>query len=144
VVITGWIAARSALIGDGHVVYGQIPGGGASVRLVRRLGLGRAKELLMTGALHPAERYLGSGLLVDVVDDDDLVAAVDVLAATIASRSPVALAAVKRLANDAQDTPLSTAVTRELEACVIHERSADWLEGITAFTEKRAPDFPGR
>lgn len=138
------IASRTAKIGDGHAVYGQIPGGGATVRLVRRLGLSTAKHLMFTGDLHPAERYLGTDLVVDVVDPEELLPAVDRLAAQIASRSPVGLAAMKRLANDAHDTPQPVAVLRELEASALHERSADWREGITAFTEKRTPEFPGR
>lgn len=137
------VASRAARIGDGHAVYGQIPGGGASVRLVRRLGLSTAKHLMFTGELHPAERYLGTDLVVDVVDPEELVTAVDRLAAQIAGRSPVGLAAMKRLANDAHDTPLPVAVLRELEASALHERSADWREGITAFAEKRTPEFPG-
>jgi enoyl-CoA hydratase/carnithine racemase len=137
------VASRVARIGDGHSVYGQIPGGGASVRLVRRLGLGTAKLLMFTGELYPAERFLGTDLLADVVDADDLVPAVDRLAELIARRSPVGLATMKSLANDAHDTPLPIAVTRELEVSARHERSADWREGIAAFAEKRTPDFPG-
>ncbi|GAA5162286.1 enoyl-CoA hydratase/isomerase family protein [Pseudonocardia eucalypti] len=137
------VASRAAKLGDGHALYGQIPGGGASVRLVRRLGLSTAKHLMFTGELHPAERFLGTDLVVDVVDPDELGPAVDRLAEIIACRSPIGLAAMKRLANDAHDTPLPAAVTRELEASALHERSADWLEGITAFAEKRTPDFPG-
>lgn len=138
------IAARSARLGDGHAVYGQVPGGGASVRLVRRLGPSTAKHLMFTGALFPAERFLATDLLVDVVDDDALVGAVDELVAVIAARSPVGLAAMKRLADAALDTPQAVALTRELEVSAQHERSADWREGITAFAEKRTPDFPGR
>ncbi|MCE0764979.1 enoyl-CoA hydratase/isomerase family protein [Pseudonocardia kujensis] len=138
------VASRTAKIGDGHAVYGQIPGGGASVRLVRRLGLATAKHLMFTGELHPAERFLGTDLLADVVEPDELVPAVDALCAVIAGRSPVGLAAMKTLANAAQDTPLPVAVTRELELSALHERSADWREGITAFAEKRTPEFPGR
>lgn len=137
------VASRTAKLGDGHAVYGQIPGGGASVRLVRRLGLSTAKHLMFTGELFGAERYLGTDLVTDVVDPDELVAAVDRLAAVIARRSPVGLAAMKRLAHDAHDTPLPVALTRELESSALHQRSADWLEGITAFAEKRTPDFPG-
>jgi enoyl-CoA hydratase len=138
------IAARSARLGDGHAVYGQVPGGGASVRLVRRLGLSTAKQLMFTGSLFPAERFLGTDLLADVVDDDGLTAAVDELVAVLAARSPVGLAAMKRLAGAAHDTPQPFALTRELEVSAQHERSADWREGITAFAEKRTPDFPGR
>lgn len=138
------IAARSARLGDGHAVYGQIPGGGASVRLVRRLGLSTAKHLMFTGDLAAAERFLHTDLLTDVVDDDRLDDAVAELVSTLAARSPVGLAAMKRLAHDAHDTPLPVALTRELDAVAVHEHSADWLEGITAFTEKRTPRFPGQ
>jgi enoyl-CoA hydratase/carnithine racemase len=138
------IASRGAKLGDGHAVYGQVPGGGASARLVRRLGLATAKHLMFTGELHPAERFLGTDLLVDVVEPEELVAAVDRLVDVIASRSPIGLATMKRLANDALDTPLPTALTRELEASALHERSEDWREGISAFAEKRIPEFPGR
>jgi enoyl-CoA hydratase len=138
------IAARSARLGDGHAVYGQVPGGGASLRLVRRLGLATAKHLMFTGALFPAERFAATDLLADVVDDDGLVGAVDALVETVAARSPVGLAAMKRLANAAHDTPQPVALARELEVSAQHERSADWREGISAFAEKRTPDFPGR
>lgn len=138
------IAARSARIGDGHAVYGQIPGGGASVRLVRRLGPSRAKHLMFTGLLHPAEHYLGTDLLIDVVDDDALVETVDRLVDVLAARSPVGLATMKKLANEGVDAPAPVGIARELDASALHERSADWREGITAFTEKRTPDFPGR
>ncbi|GAA4700162.1 enoyl-CoA hydratase/isomerase family protein [Pseudonocardia yuanmonensis] len=138
------VASRGAKLGDGHAVYGQIPGGGASVRLVRRLGLSTAKHLMFTGELYPAERYLGTDLVVDVVDPDELVPAVDRLVDVIAQRSPVGLAAMKRLANAAEDTPLPVAVTRELEASALHERSADWREGISAFADKRTPHYPGK
>lgn len=138
------IAARSARLGDGHAVYGQVPGGGASVRLVRRLGLATAKHLMFTGSLFAAERFLGTDLLADVVDDDALTGAVDELVAVLAARSPVGLAAMKRLAGAAHDTPQPYALTRELEVSALHERSADWREGIAAFTEKRTPEFPGR
>ncbi|MEJ2864768.1 enoyl-CoA hydratase/isomerase family protein [Actinomycetospora flava] len=137
------IAARSARLGDGHAVYGQVPGGGASARLVRRLGLATAKHLMFTGTLFPAERFRGTDLLVDVVDDDDLVGAVDELVAVVAARSPLGLAAMKHLANAAVDTPQAVALTRELEVAALHERSADWREGIAAFAEKRTPVFPG-
>lgn len=138
------IAARSARLGDGHAVYGQVPGGGASVRLVRRLGLSTAKYLMYTGTLFPAEHFLGTDLLVDVVDDDELETTIEALVETLASRSPVALAAMKALADAAHDTPQPVALDREIETVAIHEHSADWLEGITAFAEKRTPHFPGR
>lgn len=138
------IAARSAKVGDGHSVYAQLPGGGATVRLVRRVGLAFAKYLMYSGNLHLPERYEGTGLFIDVVDDDELEAAVDKVAATIGERSPLTSAAMKRLANAAHETPQAVALSRELELHAVHEHTADWLEGITAFSQKRTPSYKGR
>jgi enoyl-CoA hydratase len=62
------IAARGALIGDGHANYGLVPGAGSSIRLPRRIGIGRAKQLLFTGELLPAERLAELGLVNEVVE----------------------------------------------------------------------------
>ncbi|NKQ56959.1 enoyl-CoA hydratase/isomerase family protein [Amycolatopsis sp. K13G38] len=138
------IAAESARIGDGHAVYGQIPGGGASVRLTRRLGLARAKQLMFTGELHPAAHFRGTDLITEVVADDELDEHVQRIADVIAQRSPVGVARMKALANDGLEVPLPVGVRMELEASALHEKSEDWREGITAFAEKRAPEFRGR
>lgn len=138
------LAARSARIGDGHATYGQIPGGGASVRLTRRLGLSRTKFLMFTGELHPAERFEGTDLLVAVVDDDRLEHEVAAIAAQIATKSPVGLARMKMLANAAPQVPPAVGLTIELEQSALHETSADWREGLAAFNEKREPKYVGR
>lgn len=138
------IAARSARIGDGHANYAQIPGGGASVRLTRRLGLSRAKQLMFTGALHPASWYEGTDLLTAVVDDDQLESEIAGIAAQIATKSPVGLARMKMLANNGLQVPPEVGLTIELEQSALHETSADWREGIAAFNEKRQPKYVGR
>ncbi|OBI68090.1 hypothetical protein A5664_11640 [Mycolicibacterium fortuitum] len=138
------VAARSARIGDGHANYAQIPGGGASVRLTRRLGLSRAKLLMFTGQLHPAGWYEGTDLLTAVVDDDQLEPHIAEIATHIASKSPVGLARMKMLANDALQVPPQVGLTMELEQSALHETSADWHEGIAAFNEKRTPKYIGR
>lgn len=138
------LASRSARIGDGHATYGQIPGGGASVRLTRRLGLSRTKHLMFTGELHPAERFEGTDLLVAVVDDDRLEPEVEAIAAQIATKSPVGLARMKMLANAALQVPPDVGLTIELEQSALHETSDDWREGLAAFNEKRPPKYVGR
>jgi enoyl-CoA hydratase/carnithine racemase len=138
------VAARSARLGDGHAVYGQIPGGGATVRLVRRLGPARAKHLMFTGELYPAEHYLGTDLLLDVVADERLMERVDALAEVVTARSPVGIATMKRLAGAALDAPLQVGLERELDASALYERTDDWREGLVAFAEKRSPRFTGR
>lgn len=138
------LASRSARIGDGHAIYGQVPGGGASVRLTRRLGLSRTKHLMFTGQLYPAERFEGTDLLVAVVDDDQLEHEVDMVAAQIAGKSPVGLARMKMLTNAALQVPQDVGLTIELEQSALHETSADWREGLAAFDEKRTPKYVGR
>ena len=138
------VAGRSATFADGHAQFGFIPGGGASVRLTRRIGLSRAKHLMFTGSAVPAEGLIGTDLLTDVVDDAELVPAVTRLTDAIARRSPIGLQRMKQLAAGAWDTPLETALRMELDQAALHERSHDLAEGIDAFTHKRRPIFVGR
>ena len=138
------VAGRSATFADGHAQFGFIPGGGASVRLTRRIGVSRAKHLMFTGSAVPAEGLIGTDLLTDVVDDAELVPAVTRLTDAIAKRSPIGLARMKQLAAAAWDTPLETALRMELDQAALHERSHDLAEGISAFAQKRRPIFVGR
>jgi enoyl-CoA hydratase/carnithine racemase len=138
------IAAASARIGDGHANFGLIPGGGATVRLPRKIGPTRAKYLFFTGELSPAEDFVAAGLVNQVVAAEALEAAVDALGAKLAAKSPLALSRVKRLADDAleQSPPQGLASERTMSA--LHALSFDMREGVAAFNEKRAPRFQGR
>lgn len=138
------IAAAPAKLGDAHANYGLLPGGGGTVRLARRVGPTLAKQLMFTGALMPASELRHSGLLADVVDADRLVAAVDELVAVISRKSPLGLARMKRLVDDALEQPIDTGLQAELVACALHNHSSDLSEGLAAFREKRQPEFTGR
>jgi enoyl-CoA hydratase/carnithine racemase len=138
------IAAQSARLGDAHANYGLLPGGGASVRLPRRVGLALAKQLMFTGAFVPAPELRWSGLLNDVVPDDGLEAAVDKLAESIAAKSPLGLARMKRLVDDAAEQPVGAGLRAELLASELHAHSEDMREGLDAFLTKRRPRFAGR
>jgi enoyl-CoA hydratase/carnithine racemase len=138
------IAARSASFADGHAKFGFIPGGGASVRLSRRIGASRAKHLMFTGRSVSAEQLLGTDLVNEVVDDADLANAATRLTDELAARSPLGLQRMKQLAADAWDTPLDAALRTELDQAALHERSHDMAEGLSAFAEKRQPIFVGR
>jgi len=137
------VAAASAKIGDAHANYGLLPGAGASVRLARRIGLTRAKHLLFTGEMVTAQEMLAAGLVNEVVAADELVETVDRLVAAVATKSPLGLQRMKQLVNDAFDTPLPIALRAELLASDLHSESYDMNEGLTAFSEKRAPEFRG-
>lgn len=138
------LASEVAKIGDAHANYGLVPGGGASVRLPRRVGTTLAKQLMFTGAMLPALELRHSGLLNDVVPADSLELAVDELVAVISQKSPLALGRVKRLVDDALEQPVETGLQAELVACALHNHSADIAEGLAAFREKRSPEFTGR
>ncbi len=138
------IAAESAKIGDGHARYGIVPGGGAAIRLPRKIPVSIAKYLLFTGGLFPARQWLEWGLVSDVVPDDALDERVAQVCAAILRHSPLSMAVTKRLVNDGLEQPLSTALDSELLAWDAYTLSEDVLEGLSAFSEKREPAFSGR
>lgn len=137
------IAAESAKLGDAHANYGLLPGGGASVRLPRKIGANYAKQLIFTGDFYPASDPIWTGLVNTVVPDDRLNDAVTELADTLAARSPLATARMKQLVNDGLEQPVPTGLRLELLASALHQHSHDMNEGLAAFTEKRTPNFTG-
>jgi enoyl-CoA hydratase/carnithine racemase len=138
------IAARSAKIGDAHANYGLLPGGGSSVRLPRKIGPTRAKYLLFTGEFVPAETLVAAGLVNEVVEDADLVPAVERLVAKLAPKSPLVLRRMKALVDDGLQQAAPTALRLEILASEAHAHSHDMQEGLAAFSEKRKPKFIGR
>jgi len=138
------IAASGARLGDAHANYGLLPGGGASIRLPRKIGTNRAKQLIFTGEFLPATDPTWSGLINKVVPDDELEQAVIQLTDNLADRSPLALRRAKHLVNDGLEQPLTTGLRLELLASALHQHSEDMTEGLRAFEEKRSPQFTGR
>ncbi|PXY18951.1 enoyl-CoA hydratase/isomerase family protein [Prauserella muralis] len=141
------VAAESARIGDAHLPYGQMGGGGSLTLLPRAVGPARARELVFSGRLLAAAEARDWGLVSQVVPDDDLQAAGAEIARGIATRSPLALAHAKRTLNAAywDGTAVTAGLRLEREtASRYFMTSADAHEGIVAFTEKRSPKFTGR
>lgn len=138
------IAARSARLGQPEVKLGILPGGGGTQRLPRLVGLGRALRLIMTGEMISAEEAERIGLVDEVVDDADLARRTAALAGLIAGYSPVTLKLIKDAVRATQEMPLSAGLQFERELFVTAFASQDRSEGVSAFLEKRAPEFQGR
>jgi enoyl-CoA hydratase len=141
------VVARSARIGDGHLNFGQMGGGGVLTLLPRAIGRERAAELIFTGRFLDADEAVAWGLVNRVVDDDDLLETGLELARGIADKSPLGMANAKEVLNaiwaDNASVDLGLRLERERNAyyCVT---SDDAPEGLAAFAQKRRPRFRGR
>ena len=141
------IAARSARIGDGHVRFGQMGGGGVLTLLPRMIGRSRAAELVLSGRLLSADEALQWGLVNRVVEDGDLLTAGLDSVREQADLSPLAVANAKRVMNQlwADNGSVDAGLRYELEKDAYYcLTSHDAPEGLAAFAEKRRPRFRGR
>ena len=134
------LAAEDARIGDQHVNYGLMPGGGSTQRLPRRIGNQKAMELLFTGRWLTGQQAVAAGLALRAAPAEQLDDELARLLADITSKSREALGWIKAAVRHGQD--LRQGVTFEV-TCFAHyvATSGHPAEGIQAFREKRAPDF---
>jgi 2-(1,2-epoxy-1,2-dihydrophenyl)acetyl-CoA isomerase len=123
---------------------GLIPDGGAAWFLTRRIGYGRAFELLTEGQKVGAARSLELGIANRVAPPEGLRAAAQKWAAELAGRAPMAMALTKRIARLSMSMTLSDALTLEAELQTLCASTEDAREAISAFSEKRPPRFTGR
>ena len=135
-------ASSTAKLGQPEVNLGIIPGWGGTQRLARVCGLGVAKELIFTGRTVDADEALRIGL-VNAVHDPVLDKARET-AQLLATKSPVALRVMKRLANRALSGDHQANLAAEAESFGELFSSEDAKEGLGAFVEKREPRFTGR
>lgn len=137
------LAARSAKFSMAYTGAGLVPDGSASYFLPRIVGLRRAQELILTNRRLGAEEALEWGLLTRVVEDAELAAEAEKLAAQIAAGPTGAYGAVKKLLATSFDTTLETQMELEGAAIAAASISRDGQEGVAAFLGKRAPVFTG-
>jgi enoyl-CoA hydratase len=137
------IASENAVFGLPEPTLGIIPGAGGTQRLPRVVGLGRAKEMILTGARWDARRALEVGLVSEVVPLAGLRDAARSWADRVLALGPLAVRLAKAALNASTQMPLGAGLAYESAVQAITFESADKQEGTTAFLEKRKPHFRG-
>jgi 2-oxoglutaroyl-CoA hydrolase len=138
------VASDDAQLALPELTLGMIPGSGGASRLVKMVGVARAKDIVMRGRRVSAAEAQAWGLLCTVVPRDGLGAAVASLADELAARPALALRTAKRVIATAQDAPLSVAMEAEGLAYGLLRGTHDFAEGVAAFVEKRKPRYEDR
>jgi enoyl-CoA hydratase/carnithine racemase len=136
-------AADGAKMGFPENNVGLIPGSGCS-RLVKLIGIARAKKLVMTGEMIPAARALEIGLVDEVHPATELLARTREFAARLAAKAPLALGLAKLVLNACANVDPDTGRHLERLGQSILKKTEDHEEGARAFVEKRKPSFKGR
>ncbi|MBZ0267471.1 enoyl-CoA hydratase/isomerase family protein [bacterium] len=136
-------AATTAKLGYREHHLGLIPGHGGATRLVKLLGLSRAKGLYFRGDLVDAAEAREIGLVHRVLEPDDLLPETEREARMLAARAPASLGLAKQLLNRAADVDVATGLALESFAQSIAIGTQDHREGVRAFREKRPGTFTG-
>ena len=138
------LASTMARMGLPEVGLGIFPGFGGTQRATRLIGKGQACELIFTGKHINADEALSMGLVNRVLPPDQLMSEAWALAKRIASQGPVAVAQAKTAINQALQTGLDDGLAFELDAVMKTFGTEDQKEGMTAFLERRKPEFKGK
>ncbi len=138
------VFARGTSVGLLEHKYGILPDLGGTQRLPRIVGPGKAKEMIWTAARIDAEEAFRIGLCERLVDDDALDGEVTALASEIAAQPPLAVQGAKRAVETASRLPVADGLVVEAEEQAVCLRSDDMREAITAFVEKRQPNYSGK
>ena len=138
------MAATSAKFIQAFAKIGLVPDAGGTWSLARILGEPRAKALALTAEPLMAETAAQWGLIWKAVDDADLMAQAQTLAASLAAGPTLGLGLTKRLIQAAATGSLDQQLDLERDCQQIAGRSADYAEGVTAFLDKRKAEFTGR
>ena len=137
------IASENAKFGQPEVNLGIIPGYGGTQRLTRVLGRTLATDLILTGRMMDAREALEHGLVARVLPQADLMPTALQMAATIASKAPLAISAALECIVQGIDESIEEGLGREAEHFGQLTTTEDFHEGTTAFLEKRKASFMG-
>ena len=137
------VGSDKAVLGQPEVLLGVVPGFGGSQRLPRRVGIGHAKWLLMSGEKVKADEALRIGLLDKVVPADQLMAECKRMMAVMLENGPVAVRLVKELVDEGAGLVLDDALDLEVRGFGMAFETKDQKEGMKAFLEKRKAKWVG-
>lgn len=138
------IAAERARLALAHIVSGLIPWDGATQRLPRLVGKGKAMEMLLTGESIDAVEACRIGLISRVVRQQELMPLAMDMAQAMASKAPLALKYAKEAIRNGLDLTLEQGLRLEADLYFLLQTTEDRTEGIRAFLEKRPPQFRGK
>jgi enoyl-CoA hydratase len=138
------VASETARFGQPETGLGLIPGAGGTQRLTRAVGKARAMDVILSGRFLSAEEALRAGLVARVVAKEAWLEEAKRVARDIAAKGPVATRLAKEAVDRAFEGPLTLGVEYERRLLYLALASEDAKEGLTAFLEKRKPDFKGR
>jgi enoyl-CoA hydratase/carnithine racemase len=138
------VASETAQLGQPEITLGIIPGGGGTQRLARVIGRQRAMELVLTGRRIDAAEAQRLGLVNRVASKDQWLDEALELARQVAARAPIAARLAKQAVNAADETGLGAGMETERRLYELAMATEDRVEGLSAFIEKREPEFRGR
>jgi enoyl-CoA hydratase/carnithine racemase len=138
------VASETAVFGQPEIQLGIIPGGGGTQRLARTIGKQRAMELVLTGRRFDAQEALQLGLVNEIAGAERWLDAALELARTVAERPPIAARLGKQAVLGAEETTLAAGLDNERRLYELAMATADRVEGMKAFLEKRDPEFEGK
>ena len=138
------VASESAEFGQPETGLGIIPGAGGTQLLTRAVGKALAMDVILSGRRLSAREALGAGLVARVVAKEAWLDEAKRVARAIAEKGPVATRLAKESVDRAFESTLATGLEAERRALYLAFASQDAREGLTAFTEKRKPEFKGR
>ena len=138
------LAVAGAKFGFSMLSPGTFPWDGATQRLPRLVGPAWARDLLLTGRILDADEALAIGLVNRVADDQDqLCAMTNALAGSVCAGGPVAARYAKEAIRKGTDLTLEQGLRLEADLNIILQSTADRVEGINSFLERRSPEFKG-
>src|ERR687888_405050 len=138
------VASETARFGQPETGLGIIPGAGGTQRLTRAVGKALAMDVILSGRRLSAREALQAGLVARLVAKEAWLEEAMRLAREIAAKGPVATRLAKESVDRAYETTLAAGLEAERRALYLAFASEDAKEGLTAFTEKRKPEFEGR